>query len=78
MAKSIKSKIYNIIDEIKDEAVLQMVMEDIAVYTSRKDITDELSPDQQKELDAALLEIDKKEGISWEAFKQELSSWRQK
>lgn len=78
MEKSIKSRIYNMIDEIKDESVLQMVMEDIAVYTSGKDVTDELSPRQQKELNAALLEMDKKEGISWEDFKQELSVWRQK
>ena len=50
MSKEVKSKIYQLVDSIEDEYILQMVMEDVAYYASDKNITGELTKDQLKEL----------------------------
>lgn len=66
------------LEDIEDEAVLNQVMEDVAFYAAKKDIVDELSPDQLKELDKAIEEADNKETISWDDFKKEMNEWRKK
>jgi len=78
MSKEVKSKIYKLIDSIEDENILQMVMEDVAYYASNKDITDELSEEQLKELDEAISETDNNETIDWDDFKKEMNEWKKK
>jgi len=78
MSKEVKSKIYEILEGIEDEAVLNQVMEDVVFYASKKDIVDELSPNQLKELDEAIAEADNKQSITWEEFKKEMNEWRKK
>lgn len=76
MSKAIKSKIYELLDNIHDDKLLNQVMEDIAFYASKVDITDELSAAQKKELDDAILEADKHETIDWSDFKKEMNEWK--
>jgi len=78
MSKEVKSKIYQLIDSIEDESILQMVMEDVAYYASNKDITDELSEQQKKELDEAISEADNNETIDWNDFKKEMNEWKKR
>jgi hypothetical protein len=78
MSKEVKSKIYRLIDSIEDENILQMVMEDVAYYASNKDVTDELSEEQLKELDKAILEADNNETIDWADFKKEMNEWKKR
>lgn len=78
MSKSVKTKIYQLLDGIEDEAVLNQVMEDVAFYATKKDIVDQLAPDQLKELDKAIKEADNKETISWSDFKKEMKEWKKK
>lgn len=78
MSKAVKSKIYQLLDGIKDEHILNQVMEDVAFYASEKDIVDALDEEQLKELDEAVKEADKKETIHWEDFKKEMNEWRKK
>ena len=78
MSKEVKSKIYQLIDSIEDENILQMVMEDVAYYASNKDITDELSEEQNKELDEAISEADNNETIDWDDFKKEMNEWKKR
>lgn len=66
------------LDTIKDEQVLTQVMEDVAFYTSRKDVVDYLDENQLKELDEAIKEVDKGETISLKDFKREISEWKPK
>lgn len=66
------------LESIEDEAVLNQVMEDVAFYTSKKDIVDELDAGQLKELDKAIKEADNKETIDWNDFKKEMNEWRKK
>ncbi len=76
MSKEVKSKIYQLIDSIEDENILQIVMEDVAYYASNKDITDELNKEQLKELDEAISEADNNNTIDWEDFKKEMNEWK--
>jgi hypothetical protein len=78
MSKEVKSKIYELINSIEDENILQMVMEDIAYYASNKDITDELSGEQLKELDEAISEVDNNETTDWDEFKKEMNEWKKR
>lgn len=50
MSKEVKSKIYQLIDSIEDENILQMVMEDVTYYASNKEITDELNEETIKRI----------------------------
>ena len=78
MSKEVKSKIYQLVDAIEDENILQMVMEDVAYYASEKDITDELTKEQVKELDEAIFEADNNETINWSDFKMEMNEWKKR
>jgi len=78
MSKAVKTKIYQLLDGIEDEAVLNQVMEDVVFYATKKDIVDQLAPGQLKELDKAIKEADNKETISWNDFKKEMKEWKKK
>lgn len=66
------------LDGIKDESVLNQVMEDVSFYAKKSDIVDGLSPEQLNELNKAIEEADNKETISWDVFKKEMNEWRKK
>jgi hypothetical protein len=76
MNNSAKAKIYQMLDGIEDENILNQVMEDVAFYTSKKDSTDELTPAQLHELDKTIEEADNKETVNWDDFKREMNEWR--
>lgn len=78
MSEGVKSKIYQLIDSIEDENILRMVMEDVAYYAGNKDITDELSKEQLKELDEAISEADNNETTDWNDLKKEMNEWKKR
>ena len=78
MSKAVKTKIYKMLENIEDETVLNQLMEDVAFYTSKNDIVDELNAEQLKELNKAIEEADNKETISLDEFKREMNEWRKK
>jgi len=78
MGKAVKTKIYELLEGIEDDKVLNQVMEDVAFYAAKKDIVDQLAPAQLKELDKAIKEADNKETISWSDFKKEMNEWKKK
>ena len=78
MSKVVKTKIYQLLESIEDETVLNQVMEEVNFYATKKDIVDELTPDQLKELDKAIEEAGNKEAISWHDFKKEMKEWKKK
>jgi Arc/MetJ family transcription regulator len=78
MSKAVKTKIYQLLEGIEDEAVLNQVMEDVAFYATKKDAVDELNANQLKELDKAIEEADNKETVSWDDFKKEMKEWKKK
>jgi len=70
MSKEVRSKIHQLIDSIKDENTLQVVMDDVAYYAGNKEITDELNEEQLKELDDAISDACNNEIIDWDDFKR--------
>lgn len=76
MSKAVKTKIYQLLEGIEDEKVLNQVMEDVAFYATKKDAVDELTVIQLQELDKAIEEADNKEAISWGDFKKEIKKWK--
>lgn len=76
MNKEVKSKIFQLVDSIEDENVLQMVMEDITYYATNKDLAEDLTTEQLKELDVAISQADKNETIDWNDFKNEMTEWK--
>lgn len=73
-----KSEIYKLIDSIEDDAVLQMVAEDIHYYTSHTDIVDELSKEQTEDLNDAISEADHGDVTDWHDFKKEMNEWKKR
>jgi len=78
MSAEIKSRIHQLIDSIKDENILQMVMEDVAYYANSKDAINELSEEQLKELNEAIKEADNNDTIDWTDFKREMDEWKKR
>ena len=78
MSKEVKSKIYKIIDSIEDENTLQMLMEDVSYYASNKDVAEELTKEQLRELDQAISEADNNETIDRKDFKKEMNEWKKR
>ena len=76
MSQVVKSKIYQMLDTIKDKDILIQLMEDVAFYSSKKDIVDILTVNQLTELDAALTEADQNETITLDDFKNDMREWR--
>ena len=64
------------LDTIKDKDILIQLMEDVAFYSSKKDIVDILTVNQLTELDAALTEADQNETITLDDFKKDMREWR--
>ena len=78
MNTGVKSQIYLMLESIEDENVLNQVMEEVAFYASKKDIAENLDPDQVNELDKAIQEADNKQTITWDDFKKEMYDYSKK
>ncbi len=78
MDSELKSKIYELVDSLKDENVLQMVIKDVTYYADRINIIDELNEVQTKELNEAISEADNSETIDWKDFKKEINEWKKR
>ena len=73
-----KFKIIKTLDTIDDENILIQVMEDVAFYASTKDVIDDLSASQLKDLDEAINQANNNDVIDWNDFKNEINEWRRK
>lgn len=76
MDNNIKKELHRLIDTIENEHVLNILKEDAVAYLSQRDIPGELSPEQLQELNEAIPEADRGEGITPETFRKEMYSWR--
>ena len=78
MTQDIKFKIIKILDGSDEESILIQVMEDVAFYAEEKDIIDDLSASQLKDLDYAINQENNKDVILWDDFKNEINEWQRK
>ena len=79
MKQELKEKLHQLIDELDNEAALNILHEEAVAYISQKDIVDDLTPVQLAELEEAIAEADRGEGlIEWSEFKQQMKQWKEK
>ena len=75
MKEEIRKEQHKLIDEIDDEESLNLLKEEATAYASGKDIMDELTPEQLKELEESIAEADRGEGLmTLEEFRKELDT----
>ena len=82
--EEIKSELHKKIDSIEDAHTLNVLNDDIVPYaienrTKDKDEEDEeLTEEQEKELDEAISQVENGETVSWEEFLNSTQQWRTK
>jgi hypothetical protein len=76
MKEEIRKELHKLIDEIDDEESLNLLKEEATAYASGKDIMDDLTPEQLKELEESIGEADRGEGIPLDDFLKEIESWK--
>jgi predicted transcriptional regulator len=75
----LKKELHELIDSIEDEETLNMLHEDVVPYIAGiATLEDELTPEQQMELDEAIREADAGEVITLEEFYSRMARWRTK
>jgi PHD/YefM family antitoxin component YafN of YafNO toxin-antitoxin module len=81
--KNIKEELHHLIDSINDEYTLNMVKEDIVSYMVSSEIDEDndidpvslLTPEQLKDLDESIEEVERGETISFEEFQENVKKW---
>ncbi|MBS1597633.1 MAG: hypothetical protein JST75_05375 [Bacteroidetes bacterium] len=78
--ENLKKKLFELIKNIDDEALLKTLNEDILPYIIQKHDTktgefDDLTREQQKKLKAAIAEADRGETVSQREFNKALAHW---
>lgn len=77
--QQMKEELHQLIDSIDDEQVLNVLNEELVPYviqnSSLQTEEDDLTPEQQQELEEALAEADSGETISFEEFKASMDKW---
>jgi hypothetical protein len=82
--EEIKAELHKKIDSIEDAHTLNVLNDDIVPYaienrTKDKDEEDEeLTEEQEKELDEAIRQVENGETVSWEEFLNSTQQWRTK
>jgi hypothetical protein len=75
----LKKELHLLIDSIEDEGTLNMLHEDMAPYAAGVSVMeDELTPEQQMELDEAIRQADAGEVVSWDEYMEATKRWRTK
>jgi len=78
--KKLRKQLHKLIDSIDDEHVLNVLSEDIIPYViknrTKEANEDDLTEEQEKELEEAIKEADRGETVSYEEFKETMDRWR--
>lgn len=78
--EEMKRELHEYIDRIDDEKTLLMVHEEVSSYLKDDTIkeNDELTEEQEKQLEEAIRQADAGETMPWEDLKASLEEWRKK
>mgnify|MGYP001555450495 CR=1 FL=1 len=78
-SKEIKKELHEYIDEMEDEETLWILREDMVEYLKKGVKEDnELTKEQELQLEEAIRQADAGETISLEEFKNKMSTWHSK
>lgn len=80
--QEIKEELHRLIDIIEDEHTLNVLHEDVIPYIienrTKEQDEEELTKEQEEELDEAIRQADAGEVISWEELLKETKRWHTK
>ena len=78
--KKLKEKLHQYIDSLEDETELYMLHEATIEYKTneKKDILDELTPEQLKRLDESIKQADDGKTIPHSEAMKQIAAWRSK
>ena len=82
--EKIKAELHKKFDSIEDVHTLNVLNDDIVPYTienrtkDKDEEDEELTEEQEKELDEAIRQVENGETISWEEFLNSTQQWRTK
>ena len=82
--EEIKVELHKKIDSIEDVHTLNVLNDDIVPYTienrtkDKDEEDEELTEEQEKDLDEAIRQVENGETISWEEFLNSTQQWRTK
>jgi hypothetical protein len=78
--EQLKAKIYQQVEKLEDETALQLLEEAVAAYstTSKKDIVDELTAEQQLRLKESIQQAKDGKTISNDEVKKKAKEWLSK
>jgi predicted transcriptional regulator len=71
--EALKKKLYKLIDSIEDEQVLHLLNDEVAPYVTG--VKEELTGEQERELEEAIREADEGKTISFEEFRKNMDEW---
>ena len=82
-AEQLKKELLQYIDSIENRQTLMMVHEDVSAYlkkdtSNESDEANELTEEQEKELDEAIRQADAGKTIGFDEFKRKMSGWHTK
>ena len=79
--EKLKKELHELIDNMEDEAILNMVKEEIVEYQKAETTFDDLSdltPEERAELEESINEDPDKDVVSEEEFNNYIQTWRKK
>ena len=79
--EKLKKELHELIDNMEDEAILNMVKEEIVEYQKAETTFDDLSdltPEERAELEESINEDPDKDVVSEEEFNNYIQAWRKK
>jgi hypothetical protein len=82
-AEQLKKELHEYIDSIDNKETLKMVHEDVSAYlkkdtSNENDEDNELTEEQERELDEAIRQADAGKTIGFDEFKRKMSGWHTK
>jgi hypothetical protein len=76
--EQLKSMLYSQIDQIQDEATLQMLQDAVMTYSSQNENLNELTADQQNRLQESIQQAQDGKTFTNEEVKQKTKEWLSK
>ena len=77
-SKELKKELHEYIDSIDDEETLWMVHEEVVEYMKKEKVVDELTKEQELQLEEAIRQADAGETMNLDEFKKKMSTWHSK
>ena len=77
-ATQLKKELHEYIDNIDDEETLMAVHEDVTSYLKKNTEVEELTEEQEKQLEEAIRQADAGETMNFDEFKKKMEEWHTK